>query len=322
VPRTWWPLAGAVAGLAVALAVTLLQDPTYRADASLVLVRSGQPPGSDPELDSAAEAAAELFESRAVTASALANLGLDETPDELLERLDATAEPGSSLVRIAVEGPDEEAARRAAQEVAVVSTVLYNDRFGPGTSAAVWEQAQADPDRVSPRPARNLTLGALLGALAGWAALLGVGRAPRLPHPPRRPSRPRLPRPRLPARTPGPKRAVAPPSAPSTAREGHGPGPVPGTRPAGTAPPEPAPPPTTPGPFVMPGFGEWTIGDVERLVAEQGPAFPERREEIGLYVDALRGVAGPDGRLPGDVDLVIEDVFADLIAHSGSSRRS
>jgi hypothetical protein len=73
---------------------------------------------------------------------------------------------------------------------------------------------------------------------------------------------------------------------------------------------------------VLPGFGEWTIGDVERLVAEQGSAFPERQEEIELYVDALRGVAGPDGRLPGDVDLVIEDVFADLIARSGSRRRA
>jgi hypothetical protein len=72
----------------------------------------------------------------------------------------------------------------------------------------------------------------------------------------------------------------------------------------------------------MPAFGEWTIGDVERLVAEQGPAFPERAEEIELYLDTFRGVAGPDGRLPGDVDLVIEDVYADLIARAGSARRA
>jgi hypothetical protein len=70
----------------------------------------------------------------------------------------------------------------------------------------------------------------------------------------------------------------------------------------------------------MPAFGAWTIADVERLVAEQGPAFPERMEEIELYVDTFRSVAGPDGRLPGDVDLVIEDVLGDLIARSGSAR--
>jgi hypothetical protein len=75
-----------------------------------------------------------------------------------------------------------------------------------------------------------------------------------------------------------------------------------------------------PGPFALPRVGEWTIGDIERLVAEQGPAFPERREEIELYLDTFRSVAGPDGSLPGDVDLVLEDVFADLIARSGAAR--
>jgi hypothetical protein len=70
----------------------------------------------------------------------------------------------------------------------------------------------------------------------------------------------------------------------------------------------------------MPAFGEWTIGDVERLVAEQGGAFPDRAEEIELYLDTFRSVADPDGRLPGDVDLVIEDVYADLIARSGATR--
>ena len=46
---------------------------------------------------------------------------------------------------------------------------------------------------------------------------------------------------------------------------------------------------------------------------EQGEAFPEQREELELYLDTFRSVAGPDGSFPGDVDLVIEDVFADLI---------
>ena len=67
------------------------------------------------------------------------------------------------------------------------------------------------------------------------------------------------------------------------------------------------------GPFTLPAYGEWTVGDVERLLAEQGDAFPEQREELDLYLDSFRSVAGPGGRLPGDVDLVVEDVFADLI---------
>jgi hypothetical protein len=58
------------------------------------------------------------------------------------------------------------------------------------------------------------------------------------------------------------------------------------------------------------------VADVERLLAEQGPSFPERREELELYLQTFRGVASPDGRLPGDVDLVLEDVFGALIARA------
>jgi capsular polysaccharide biosynthesis protein len=297
VRRASWPLLGAVAGLAVALAVTLLQDPTYRADASLVLVREGRPPGDDPQLAEAAEAAASLFEGRAVAASALANLGLDESPDAFADRIDARAQPESSLVVLRVEAPGEEEARRYAQEVAEVATVLFNDRFGPQTVASVWEPADADPDQVSPKPARTLALGALVGALAGWAVFLLAARRP----------------PRLPRQRPEP---VAPTATALPA------GPVPGTVPETRPVPPQVPVEPATGPFVMPAFGEWTIGDVERLVAEQGPAFPERAEEIELYLDTFRGVAGPDGRLPGDVDLVIEDVYADLIARAGSARRA
>ena len=62
-----------------------------------------------------------------------------------------------------------------------------------------------------------------------------------------------------------------------------------------------------------PAPAEWTVADVERLLAEQGDAFPERREELEVYLDSFRSVAGPDGRLPGDLELVIEDVFGPLI---------
>lgn len=291
-PRPAAPLIGAVAGLLAAGVVTLLQDATYRADASLVLVRQGQPPGSDPRLAAAARTAAELFDTRAVAASAIENLALDESPDDLVDRIDVESDEGSSLVRIEVEAESKELARRTAQEVAEVSSVLFNDRFGPQTVASVWEPASAEVDAVSPDPARNLALGALLGALAGWVPLL-VGKRP--------PARLR------PVRKPKPT-----PSSPPAAVE-PAPAPVPD--------PVPQPEPGA-GPFVMPAFGEWTIGDVERLLAEQGVAFPERREEFELYVDTLRSVADADGRLQGDLDLVIEDVFAELIARAGSARRA
>ena len=82
--------------------------------------------------------------------------------------------------------------------------------------------------------------------------------------------------------------------------------------PVAEAAPVPSPAPAD-GPFTKPRFGEWTVGDVERLLAEHGDAFPEQREELEIYLDSFRSVAAADGQLPGDVDLVIEDVFAPLI---------
>ena len=281
-------VAGALAGLVLAAVVTLLQDDVYRADASVALVRQGQPPGSDPELAQAAAAAAELFHGRAVAESAAANLRLDESAEELLDRVHLSTEPESSLVRVEVEAPSRDEARRTAQELTEVATVLYNDRFGPATVASIWEAPRAADDRVSPRPARNLALGALAGALL--AQLLLLWRRPATGRP-------------VPARTHAPP---APAPAPAAAV------PEPAAQPA--PPPEPEPVPT--GPFVEPRLGEWTLRDVELLFAEQGPAFPDRVAELGFYLDSFRDVAGPGGSLPGGVEAVVEDVFRDLIARA------
>ena len=169
-------LAGAVAGALAGLLVTLLQDDVYRADGSIAIVRQGAAPGSDPALAASAEAAAELFDSRAVAESVIANLRLDDSSEELLDRVEVTAEPGSSLVRLEVEADDPESARRTAQNLAEVATVLFNDRFGPETSASIWESPRADADPASPRTARSVALGALLGALAGL--LVSLLRSP------------------------------------------------------------------------------------------------------------------------------------------------
>jgi hypothetical protein len=143
----------------------------------------------------------------------------------------------------------------------------------------VWDPAVAVDERVSPNPARNLALGLLIGALVGLGiVLVGLGRQKQAPG-----GRP-VPVPGAPPPAPAAGDAAAPVAAPAAA-----------------------------GPFIKPRHGEWTIGDVERLVSEHGGAFPDRREELELYVDSFRAVAGPEGRLPGDVDLVLEDVFAPLL---------
>ncbi len=286
-------LAGTVAGLAAAAVLTLLQSSTYRADASIALVRQGQPPGDDPALAQAAETAAELFHSRAVAEPAIANLRLDESPDELLARISVEPAATSSLIRVSVEAPSRDEARRTAQELTEVSTVLFNDRFGPATVASIWEAARAEEDRVSPKPARNLALGALVGALLGQLLLFRRRRPVRA-----RPS---------PAAAP----IVVPLAEPLS-------GPEPVLEPVVLPEPEPvaAPEPVASAPFVEPVSGEWTIADVERLLAQEGPEFPELVEELGWYLDSFRGVAGAGGRLPVGVEAVIEDAYGPLLARA------
>jgi hypothetical protein len=63
----------------------------------------------------------------------------------------------------------------------------------------------------------------------------------------------------------------------------------------------------------MPALGEWTLGDVERLLAEFGAEFAEREEEFAIYLESFRDVVEPDGYLPGGVEAVAADVFAPLI---------
>jgi capsular polysaccharide biosynthesis protein len=281
-------LAGTVAGLAAAGLITLLQTSTYRADASIVLVRQGQPPGDDPALAEAAAAASDLLHSRAVADPAIANLRLDESADELLERVSVDTEADSSLVRISVEAPSRDEARRTAQELTELATVRFNDRFGPKTGASVWEAARAEEDPVSPRPARNLALGALAGALLGQLLLVLTRRRRARPV------------------------TAAPPPPPAAEREL--------AEPDVERRPEPAPEPepVRTGPFVKPLLGEWTIADVELLLAQEGSGFPDRLDELSWYLGTFRDVAEEDGLLPGGVDIIVEDVFKELIERAGT----
>lgn len=294
-PRpAWLPVAvGAAVGVALALLVTLLQADVYRATATVVLTRPGAAPGDDPALTAAAAAAKQLLASGVVAESAVRNLRTGETAQELLDRTTVTASSRSSLLDVAVEDGERDGARRAAQELAEVFTVLYNERFGAQARASLWDAPEARPPRVSPRPVLNLALGLALGVLGGAAVRWRAGR----PAPPRVPVHVPAPLAEPPAPTPAPPVPVPEP------------GPVPEPEPAV----QPAP---VPQPFALPERGAWTIGDVERLLAEQGSAFPDRLAELQVYADTMRDVAGPDGSLPPGVEVVVEDVFADLIART------
>jgi capsular polysaccharide biosynthesis protein len=313
-------LAGGVLGVLAGLAVTLLLPTTYRAETTIVLVRQGEAPGENERLASAAEVAAALLESRTVADSVADNLRLGSA-EELLERIEVDTRERSALLRLSVNADERDEARRSAQEIAQVFTVLYNSRFGPDVTASVWEGARTDDDPVSPRPLLNLVLGGLLGATAG----LAVAALRR----PRRPTEESVettqaPSARLGARVDAVtarELALARRAAELALRERALAAGAPARVETTQAAPE-APEPERRAEELAVPAGRWTLEDVERLVAEQGPEFPERAEELKTYLDSIRGVAESDGSLPGGVEGLVEDVFADLIARAriGSRR--
>ena len=287
------PLLGAAVGLLIAVTVTLLQDSVYRADASILLVRQGQPPGSDPR----------LARGRGRCSRALREpRGRGVGDPEPRPRRDGAGAARPARRR----GPRRQLARsdrsRGAEQGAGAA---HRSGGGRGRDGALQRPLRPGDDSVGvgARERRRAT------------CVAEAGEEPRARHPDRGARGPRLrdrrplPRssfaaaargrrrlrrrraPRRRARHRPRRRLRSQPRRPSLHRHSR-------RRPARSS---------------LPRFGEWTVGDVERLLAEQGDAFPEQREEFELYLDTFRSVAGPDGRLPGEVDLVIEDVFADLI---------
>ncbi len=282
--RRWLPLGAAALGVALALLVSVLQAERYRSSALVVVGAPGSLPTPDPDFAPYTSAALELIRTQAVARRTIDDLRLDETPKELLARISVTAGKQSPVLRVSAEDGDRERARRIAQDFAESFTILFTDRFGAGTrplQATIWEQPQS-AEQVAPRPLRNALLGALAGLLAGVLAL-------RLPSPRRE----------APAASPAPTFAVSSPVV---------------TEHAGRSEPSPEPEPA-PGHAVQPAAagGAWNLRALEELVARLGPEFPDRVEEWSFYLASLRDFAAPDGGLPPSFDVLVDEVFCDLL---------
>jgi len=61
------------------------------------------------------------------------------------------------------------------------------------------------------------------------------------------------------------------------------------------------------------GSSRWSLGELERLVEDNGSDHPELVEEWRYYLLYLRDFAGPGGRLPGSFDALVAEAFGDLL---------
>jgi hypothetical protein len=345
--RRWWPLAaGVLAGIVVALLVSLLGSTSRRAEAKVLITSPAGTAAVRPLLGNLRE----LATSGVVAGNVKSTLRLPESAESLRRHLDASVRPGSEVIAITATDASADRARQLAQEAAVVFGQLVEARFGTSTPelhAAGLDSAHvlAGPDRHF---LRNALIGALVGLLLGAAAMFVLaGR--RREAPVAVPAgddrdlekREHLLEERVKAVT-ARERELATRVGKAAARdkESEARSAKLATRERALddrvaklakqereleleqrrAPPPPPPPPPPPEPVPEPTpeperiirAGAWNVNDLERAVAGQSNASVEQTEEWNTYLFFLREHASSDGTLPRQFDGLIEDVFGPI----------
>jgi capsular exopolysaccharide synthesis family protein len=179
--RSAWIVLSVVLSIAAAVTVTANLTPSYAAHIRLfVAVQQGSVDVGNAYqggLLSQQKVAsyAELVASPAVTAEVIDRLDLPYTRAELKKRISAEPLPNTVLIDITVTDHSPERARRIADEVALVFATRVQQLEAPAAggrslvSVRVPDRAEVASTPVSPTPARNIVVAALLGLCAGVA---------------------------------------------------------------------------------------------------------------------------------------------------------
>jgi hypothetical protein len=310
----WWSglLAATAAGAGIGIAVAASGDTHSTAEAKVVIQASGGVAAVRPLLANVRE----LATSSILAGNVDSTLRLPGSPDSLRKRLRASVAPGSQVIVLSASDSKPDRARQITQEAAVVLTQLVQARFRtPPLEAVVL-----DPAHIVGQSRRNFLRDALIGAVIGFvlaavALLVTRRRMTVAPAPTDELLAERelqlqeridlvTKRERELAKRAGElanrERSVQAHEDAARRKE---------------AAPEPAPPPPAAAPTVTVArrAAGWNLNDLERVVAEQHDAPPERVDEWRTYVLFLRDHAGIDGELPASFDSLVEDVFADLV---------
>jgi non-specific protein-tyrosine kinase len=121
---------------------------------------------------------ANLVASDRIASMVVSRLHLNESPDVLRSRITTQAVPDTVLLRVSVRDPVPARAERLANAVGDAFSAAVAQIETPATGqqptvrVTVWEDAKLPTGPVSPRPARNLALGLLLGLVAGLGVAL------------------------------------------------------------------------------------------------------------------------------------------------------
>jgi len=164
----------------VAVGASFWQTPTYAASAMLMV---GQEPadGQSTNLAGSVEGLQQLTQNmtiaigtRPVAEGAIQRLGLEMSPDELLNKLTIEQVETSQFIRLGYTDTDPQRAQQIVNTVGVVSSERIAQASVPGgaLTATVYERAIIPGSPASPDPLRNGVLAAALGLMLGIGLVL------------------------------------------------------------------------------------------------------------------------------------------------------
>lgn len=175
----WWLVTGLLVGLAVAGMLNWLATPLYSSSTRLFVAVAGS-------TDTSAAQAGNLFSQQRVTSyvplltgkslagDVVDELDLDLTPGQVAGKVSAEVLPESVVVQVTVTDTSAERAQAIAAALGRRFSERVTELEADVTAVRVTttEEAEVNPDPVSPAVNRNLALGGILGLLIGLGVAL------------------------------------------------------------------------------------------------------------------------------------------------------
>ncbi len=113
-----------------------------------------------------------VVKGRPVIEQVISNLGLEEeTYEALSERVTLNNPSDSRILEITVRDPNPDVAKKVADEIAAVSSAFISEKMDQDPPTII-QYGYADGEPVSPNIAKNVLLGALVGAFLAMAIVV------------------------------------------------------------------------------------------------------------------------------------------------------
>jgi capsular polysaccharide biosynthesis protein len=177
--RLWIVVLVALVFVGTTVGFSLLQTPMYGASVKILVgqeLGESQPDnlaGSVEGLEQLTQTMVEAIDSRPVAEDVIRRLGLQTTPEALLNELTIEQIEGTQFIELHYEDSDPERTQRVVNAVAEVSSerISHASAGANNVTVTVWERATVPNGPLAPNPMRN-------GLLAlGLGLMLGIGLA-------------------------------------------------------------------------------------------------------------------------------------------------